>query len=652
MVAILLVMLAAGQAAPAPATGAPMTLQQRFDAASAAAEAGNCSDAVKQFEAIETTGAARRSPLVGAAIAVRKGNCLIGTDRSNEGEAAIRRGLPALEARGADFAGDVRDARLGLAAAAQLRFDYAAAATEYETALKLSTGAARMRPLLALSRLRMFDHDGRALAEAEEARTLVTTVPGYTKKDIATVQTQYARVLLNEGRKKDAYDTLKDSLKKQGGLGTRVGLADIATRSDLAIAALQNGDKDAAREYLAYTGAGRMKDGPFGQAVSMDAPVCGADTGLKPDDMAIVEFSLAEDGHVTAVTPIYTPGNRQVALAFARAVAGWSWRAEDAAKVPALFRYATRVEMRCAKTGDRPSIDAPLKQAFGDWLREAGAGEPAWADLSEASALPVQRAALDRATAAGNRAATLQAIAALVDNAVLKGDQRAPLAARAVDLAAAMKAPVPVRTYLAMTRARIDADSAKGMRAGMRALLAQPDVAADPLSAGTLRLLIARPDYREAPPADAQTLLDAVIDSPGLPQRHPLKVNAMLQEANLLAAKGDLPGARAVFDRTGLNAEQCAMIGLTPAMRRSGASSSDYPMEAVRMGFEGWVKTEFDVAADGSTIAPRAIVAYPPFVFDEAATGIIRDARFTSSFRPTGSVACAGSRRAIVFRLP
>ena len=215
-----------------------------------------------------------------------------------------------------------------------------------------------------------------------------------------------------------------------------------------------------------------------------------------------------------------------------------------------------------------------------------------------------------------------------------------------------MKAPVSVRTYLAMTRARIDADRAKRMRAGMRALLAQPDTAADPLSAGTLRLLIARPEYREAPPADAQTLLDAVIDSPGLPQRHPLKVNAMLQEANLLAAKGDLSGARAVFDRTGLNAEQCAMIGLTPAMRRSGASSSDYPTEAVRMGFEGWVKTEFDVAADGSTIAPRAIVAYPPFVFDEAATGIIRDARFTSSFRPTGSVACAGSRQAVVFRLP
>ena len=126
----------------------------------------------------------------------------------------------------------------------------------------------------------------------------------------------------------------------------------------------------------------------------------------------------------------------------------------------------------------------------------------------------------------------------------------------------------------------------------------------------------------------------------------------MLQEANVLAAKGDLPGARAVFDRTGLTEEQCAMIGLTPALRRSGAGSNDYPMEAVRMGFEGWVKTEFDVAADGATVAPRAIVAYPPFVFDDAATGIIRDSRYTSSFRPSGALACSGNQQSVMFKLP
>ena len=131
MVVSLLFALAVSQAAVPPsqlaAAKGPMTLQQRFDAASDAAAQGKCSEAVTEFEAIEKSGATQHGGLVAAAIAVRKGVCLIGTDRSDEGEAAIRRGLPVIDAKGADFASDVRDARLGLANAELLRFDYGAA---------------------------------------------------------------------------------------------------------------------------------------------------------------------------------------------------------------------------------------------------------------------------------------------------------------------------------------------------------------------------------------------------------------------------------------------------------------------------------------------------------------------------------------------
>lgn len=650
MVASLLFALALGQEAPVPPkAAAPSNLQARFDAASEAAGAGRCRDAVSQFEAIEASGAAKRNPLVAAAIAVRKGGCLIGTARSTEGEAAIRQGLPVLEAKGDAFAGDVRDARLTLATAAILRFDYDAAERQAEAALALSKEAARVRPLMLLARIRMFDRDGRALALADEARTITMSSPSFTKKDVAVAQTLYARVLMNEGRKKEAYDALKDSLRKQGGLTLKVSLADIGTRSDLAIAALQNGDRDAAREYLAYTGAGRMKDSPFTTGAGMESPACGEATGLKPQDVAIVEFTLEDDGHVSSVSPIYTPGDRNVALAFARVVAGWSWKAEDAAKIPLLFRYATRVEMRCAKAGDRPAITAPLQEAFEGWLRSAGAPVPAWKDMPDARALPLQRAALTGAP--GDRPALLQAAVAVAQNPVAPGSEREIAAKKAGAAAQTLDMPAPARTYVALALADIR-DGRDSTRNYYRSLLADPKTAADPLSAATLRLLIAAPGYRERAPADAKALLDAVIDAPDLPARHPLKVNAMLQEANVLAAKGDLPGARAVFDRTGLSEEQCAMIGLTPSMRRSGAGSNDYPMEAVRMGFEGWVRTEFDVAADGATVAPRAVIAYPPFVFDDAATGIIRDSRYTSSFRPSGSLACSGNQQNIVFRLP
>lgn len=143
-----------------------------------------------------------------------------------------------------------------------------------------------------------------------------------------------------------------------------------------------------------------------------------------------------------------------------------------------------------------------------------------------------------------------------------------------------------------------------------------------------------------------------MIDAPGLPARHPLKVNALLRKANLLAAAKDTAGANAAFRQTGLNAEQCAMLGVTPAMLSSGAGAGAFPMAALQWGFEGWVQTEFDIAADGRTVTPRALIAYPPFVFDAAATDISRASRWASSYRPGGSVACAASHQSIRFMMP
>jgi hypothetical protein len=61
--------------------------------------------------------------------------------------------------------------------------------------------------------------------------------------------------------------------------------------------------------------------------------------------------------------------------------------------------------------------------------------------------------------------------------------------------------------------------------------------------------------------------------------------------------------------------------------------------------------TEFDVAADGRTITPRVIAAYPPFIFNAAATSVFRGARYQSSYRPTGGLACTAQQGSISFRL-
>jgi len=657
MFATLLALAAGGQAAPAqspPATTPPatsaMTNQQRFDAATAAAEAGRCAEAIAGFDALAAAPAFKRNAMLAAAVDARRGGCLIRLGRAAEGTAAIRRGLPVLEAKGTDFAIDVRDARVALGNVAAAAFDYAAAADEYRAAAKVSEGAARITPLMRLASVTMFDRDGAALAAAEEARRIALATPDLNKKSLAAVQTQYARVLLNEGRATDAYRELKNSLQKQGGLTTRVSLDDIATRSDLAIAALRDGRPDDARLYLAYTGAGRAKDAPLTRAANMSPPACG-EAGLSPDDVAIVQFTLEADGHVSGVYPIFATGGRQAAVAFARAVQDWSWRADDAAKVPPFFRQATRVELRCTKAVAGGDLIDPLRAAATAWLDER-AGPAPWADLSDAAAAPLQRATLDRARTAGDQAGTALAALALATNSVVDKDEAAPLLETAAAAASAVRAPAAVQNYVALRQAGLSKHWGEpDIRGTWRALLARPEFANDPLSAATLRLMIAEAQGKAPPPPDALALQKAVADDPALPANHPLRVAALLGQANVLTASGDAAGARAAFARTGLTREQCAQLGLTPNMQSSGASADDYPMAAARMGFEGWVLAEADVQPDGRTVAQRAVVAYPPFVFADAAVGIAKSARYSSSFRPEGTLACQGTRLPILFRM-
>lgn len=640
----LLALLAAGQAAEKAAAAAP-SLQQQFDVASeAAATPGKCGEAVRAFEAIERTGAAKRNGLVSAAIDVRKGRCLVVINRDAEGEAAMRRGLPTLRARGAAFAGDVRDATIMLGQAAGRRFDYDTAIVEYQAALDQAKGAERIMPLLLLAQATMFDRDGQALRFAEEARTVAAASPELNKRDVANVQTIYARVLMNEGRDKEAYDVLRDSLAKQGGLNLKVSLNEIATRSDLAIAALRNKDVENARRYLVYTGAGRMKDTPFANAVSLDPPTCDPAAGLTPDDVAIMEFTVEDDGHVTNVAPIFTTGRRATAIAFAQAVNGWSWRPEDVSAIPIIFRAATRVELRCLRAPEAPSITGAANDAVAEWFVAKGLAEPAWADMADARALPLQRAA-----AADTGVAGLRGLVAVLHNPVTDLKELDALRGKAVAQSAALNAPPSMRALIAMSDMK--AFNADRYRAALRATLAEPAIAADPVAANTLRLRIAGPAYKSKSPPDAAALLDQVIAAP-LPDNHPLKIAALLQRANLLAAANDFAGAQAAFRRTGLTTEQCALAGLSPALTRPNASSNDYPTEAVRWGFEGWVRTEFDITPDGRTVTQRAVAAYPPFIFNDAAVGIVRGSRWTSSFRPEGALACSGQQRSIVFRMP
>ncbi|WP_169542544.1 TonB family protein [Sphingomonas baiyangensis] len=621
----------------------PQTLQQRFDAASKAAAEGRCAEAITAFEAVEATPTGRRG-IVGAAINVRKGGCLILRGEPEAGEATIRKGLPVLERAGDEFKGDVRAAYLQLAASARRRLDYASAITDAERALALSEALARIQPLLMLAALKRFDGDGAAERHAFEASSLAG--PDATPDLRARIGTEHGRVLLNAGRTEEAYAELRKSLTAQGGLTLRTTLSEVATRGDLALAADMTGDREAARKYLAYTGAGRISEAPFTSAAVFEAPPCGLPGGPTRDDHAIIEFGLHEKGWVAYAEPIYVTGGRSKALAFAQAVLGWSWSAESASKVPAFYRAATRIELRCTEAGDRLSLLAPLNRAVAEWL-ELQCAAPIDPLTPDARLLLEMQRAIDSTTATPSmrlQAALWLATSPLIDAKASRGPINA-----AETLARTLEAPVVVHARIAIQRAILENDGARGFREAARALLAQPDYAGDPMTAATLRLETARSRARSKPPEDAARLIDAVVADDRLEPTRPLRINALLQRADLAAGAGDVAKAQQSIAATGLTAQQCAVIGVAPAARGHAIS---YPEEAINMGFEGWVRLEFDVTAKGRATNQRALMAYPPRMFSASADEMARAMWFSASHRPDTEVACSATQQTISFRMP
>ncbi|TCM30755.1 TonB-like protein [Novosphingobium sp. ST904] len=640
---------AAAPAAAAPAS-APATLQQQFDAASDAAQDGKCSDAITAFEALEHNPAAMKSPVVRGAIGVRKGNCLVKLHRTDEGEAAIRSGLPAMVAAGEVFVGDVVNAHMGLGTAARDRFDYARAGDEFRLALAAGGPQGRFRPLLALSQVSIFDPGPEPLAYIDEASRIADATPSISKDFHAQLLTLKARILLNRGEKAEGYALLKDALKLQGGLSLKVSLSDVATRSDLAIAAMLLNKRDDARNYLVYTGAGRMDQAPFSRAENMDVPLCGSTSGLTPADYAVVEFSIADDGSAFGVQPIYSTGGREIALAFARAASRWSWAPAKVQEIKPFLRYAMRVEMRCTVAGARPQINEPLTSRFMQWAAPLLAGRTQGgtdgAVAARASAL------LDQSRKEGTDQLTVALLGMLGLNPVTDTASANTYLQEGLGLALSRNMPVETSNWLRFAiAAQRNSDKPAATRAALRELLPVVTATGDALAIDTVRLQIASPGYRLSAPVDAPTLREAVIADPALPRDHPLKINALLQSASWAAQNRDFSQAQQIFQQTGLSTEQCAFIGAAPAIRRTGVSSTDYPMEAARMGFEGWTRVEFDVDSAGRTRQQRALISYPPFVFSDAASAMAKDFVYESSYRPGGDTACAGAAQNIAFRM-
>jgi len=647
----LLLAAAAGEAAPSPAAppapGGPLTLQQRFDEASALVASGDCGDAVPKFEALEHDPAYRAGSLPAAMIAVLKGECLVKLSRGDEGEMAILQGLPRLRQSGERFRVDIATALLSLGDAALNRGDYAGARQRYEEARAMPDATDPATINSKLARATAFDGGPEPLAYAAEAIRLIEAMPGISRSKLAEAHTVHARILLNQGQNRAAYTEMQEVLRLTGGLDLRVTLPEVVMRSDLALAAKLVGDDGNARKYLAYTGAGRITDSPFSKALNMDSPTCGAETGLRPDDFAVVDFAIGQDGRVINANTVYTRGSASVAGAFAQAVKQWVWAPEAIKDIKPFFLYATRVEVRCSTAGqDTPGLMQPMEARFMQWAQRtldlAASPDPDMIARALGAigpdAPPARQVARD-----GLRVLT-EPMGTLAKDGLLT---------QALQLAAADGIPAQTRNFLRIAQLNL--------RSGKRGtshlpepvafstLIALPEITADPIALDTLRLLGAtgRNSVR-APGTDSDALLRQIVSDPQLPDQHPLRQAALLKLADAAAKRRDYATAEANFRATGLSGEQCALLGLRPAMQWAHGT---FPDEAARWGFEGWVVVELDVGNDGKTSAVRPLIAYPPFVFNTAATRTFETARFESSYRPGANQACSAERLTVSFSI-
>lgn len=641
-----------------PASGAqatPPTVQQLFQAATDAFAAEDYEAALRNLTALEPR--VRKNARSLAIVRLRMGLALVEMGRREEAIPQVEAGLRALPKDDPLLKEDWYSGEIALGRLKATGLDYAAAMDHYLRALEYAQGSAeQFRALLAMAEVGTFLDPQAALVNADRAEALLRAEEGKLlpaqkaeqRETITRLVMIRGRLLMNLGRFKEAEEALALAVKNLGGLTLRVDYSDLVTRSDASIAAMLAGHRDRARSYLVYTGAGRMAKQDFTLGADMDLPICGED-GVKPKDVAVVEFGIADNGAVSYARPIYASRQGDLALTFARAVAGWSWKPEDVKNIPVLFRLVTRLELRCSSAQGAPAVIGMADEAFDDWL--AGLAQPGFDPPGNTQA--AQRIALlaelerRRALSGPDAPALVPVLAQLMGNAITSPSEIADNGAALKLIMAGLHAP-------AMARLNVDyaitiAASSQKKRIGPP-VVAEADYRDDAVALATLRLANYDANWRRGGRSIAP--LNAVLADNRLPAGHVLKVGALVRRANLRAAAGDLPGAQRDYAETGLTEQQCSVVDAKPSVKSNPVSFADYPMEMVMLGVEGWTQVQFDIAADGKTLNQRAVISYPPFIFGDSGKKIVAGVRYEQSYRPAGGLGCGGSSHRIVFRRP
>jgi hypothetical protein len=651
LVTIVVAALAGTSSAQAQAPVAQPTVQQQFDAGDAALAAKDWAKAAGIYAALETRLASSKSERNKAIVALRKALSQSYLDRSPESEATIRGALDRLPAADASLANDRWTAALRLGDLAARRHDYSAANRDYRRALEnADSPGAKVVSYDGLISSGLFVDRERALADADAMLALLTAQANVNREWLGMAQMLRGRALLNLGRAAEARDVSAIAIEHLGGLNYgKVNLLDTAARSDAAIAAIRAGDAEAARRMLSFAGAAMQSNQGFELPAAVEAPPCGGEGGPLPDDVAVIELAIADDGTVSFSRPVYFSGKPGAAADFAKAVAKWTWSAEELRKISPFFRYQTRVEMRCTNVFGKPSMESLLRPAADAWL--ASRAEALGAAPSGPTAqLAWLKDELARREAKYGKMSIhlLPVVAGLAGNFSQSRDDMIGHLRRMARLAQANEAPPGALAFF-LIASGYALDNDVRVR-NLRAALSDPSLQNDITTRNAISLALFDAMPRSERRQEGRDLLSRIANDASLPSADPFRVGALVRLANVEASAGAIDSARTFYQQTGLSGQQCALVDARPRQTGGSISSNDYPMEAMRWGFGGWAMMEFDIAADGRPQQVRPLVAFPPFIFGEPTAKQIRGFKYEQSYRPDGGPGCVGQRQRVTYK--
>ena len=447
------------------------------------------------------------------------------------------------------------------------------------------------------------------------------------------------RATLNLGQAREAMPFLTKAIELSGGIGgTQVNLIQIGIRGDAAIGALLSDHADKAREYLAWTGAGHLESEEWTHGFG-SPPLCSEAADIRPDDVVVIEFSIAADGHVMGAAPIYASRPGTLGIAFAKAVKEWRWNPDEIATLPSFWRNMVRVELRCDSRPSTRGLSDPFYRETLAWL----AGK----QLSREDLAPLRKGYV-----AGNDPRLehddVAAIPALLTRLPIETDHKkvvtlASLLTTALDKAGA---PAAARALAMMLKPEDPSSNSTAGRVRTRARELATLEQTDPGSAATAWISL---EYALALEADgrlkdARPILERVLAYPSdvVGEHDPVRDVAILHLALLQRRAGDAAGADTKVKAAGLTPAQCMLFDVRPVVANNTVYSGDFPREALRWGFDGYVRETFNIAADGHVENIRTLIAYPPFVFRSGAERTVAHFRYLAPVIDGVSAGCDG----------